>query len=233
MSPHDAARLNPQADEGADEGPRQRGPERFCIVDRASGPREGLIRFVLSPENMVTPDLKQRLPGRGVWVGAERRKIAEAVRRRLFARAFRRDVAVPEDLPDRVGAQLRSAALGTLGLSRGAGDMVLGFAKVEAMLRAGEAGLLLHASDARPDGMRKLDALAGGRVPVCRVFTGDELSLALGGGNVIHAAVKAGPRLQGALDRCRAVARYLGEIALPDGNEDKAGARQRPEEQDV
>ncbi|MGE0233133.1 MAG: RNA-binding protein [Flavobacteriaceae bacterium] len=229
MSPHDAAALNGETDTG----PRERGPERFCIVDRRSLPRERLIRFVLSPDNVVTPDLKQRLPGRGVWVGAEAGKIADAVKRRLFARAFRREVTVPADLPGDVAAQLRSAALGALGLSRRAGDMVLGFAKVEAMLKAGDAGLLLHASDARPDGVRKLDALTGGQLPVCRAFTGEELSLALGGGNVIHAAVKAGPRLMGTLDRCRALERYLGEIALPDGNNEKTGPRGRPEEQDV
>ncbi|MCB1475168.1 MAG: RNA-binding protein [Rhodobiaceae bacterium] len=228
MSPHDAAALN----EETDAGPRDRGPERLCIVDRRSQPRERLIRFVLSPDNVVTPDLKQRLPGRGVWVGGEAGKVAEAVKRRLFARAFRREVTVSPGLPDEIAVQMKSAALGALGLSRRAGDMVLGFAKVEAMLRSGGAGLLLHASDARPDGVRKLDALTGGFLPICRAFTGEELSLALGSGNVIHAAVKAGPRLEGTLGRCRAYERYLGEIVLPDGNNEMTGPRGRPEEQD-
>ncbi|MGE0845351.1 MAG: RNA-binding protein [Flavobacteriaceae bacterium] len=228
-SPHEAA------DEliEADAGPRDRGPERFCIVDRTARPREALIRFVLAPDGTVTPDVKGRLPGRGVWVTARAAKIDEAVRRRLFARGFRREVSAPADLAAMVGAQLRAQALGALGLARRAGDVVLGFAKVEGDLKAGRVGFLLHAADAAPDGVRKLSAAARGSVPVSRVFDADELSLALGRSNVIHAAVKSGPRLEALIDRCRFLERYLDGEALPAGDARLTGAATQPEEQDV
>lgn len=210
MLPHDAPVVVPETDDG----PESRGPERLCAVDRVAKPRDELIRFALSPDNVVTPDLKNRLPGRGVWVSAERGKIEDAVKRKVFARAFRKDVTVPADLPDLVGEQLKSSLLGAMGLSRRAGQMVLGFAKVESALRSGEAGLLIQASDARPDGIRKLAGLTGDTVETFRLFSADELSLALGRGNVIHASAKVGPQLKALMDRCRGYARYLGGSAL-------------------
>lgn len=194
----------------ADNGPRMREPERHCIVSRKVLPREQLVRFVLSPDGVVVPDLKARLPGRGAWVDATMAMVNEAVRRNLFARAFKRSVEVPDGLSDQVAEQLKTSALGALGLAQRAGLVLSGFTKVEAALRGSDAGFLLQAADGAPDGLRKLAGLAR-TTPICRIFTSEELSLALGRGNVIHAAVRSGPQLQALLGRCRRYARYLGQ----------------------
>jgi predicted RNA-binding protein YlxR (DUF448 family) len=42
--------------------------ERMCALTRAIAPRAELVRFVASPDGEVVPDLKECLPGRGMWL---------------------------------------------------------------------------------------------------------------------------------------------------------------------
>lgn len=187
-------------------------------MTRQSRPVDELVRFVRGPDGAVVPDIRQRLPGRGVWVTARRDLVADAARKRLFGRAFRAEARAADDLSETVGAQLREAALGALGLERKAGRLALGFAEVDARLRRGAVALLLHAADAAADGVRKLDqaAHAGGIAPpVCRVFTSAELGLALGRANVIHAALETGGASGAVIARCRRYETYVNGSA-PD-----------------
>jgi len=163
-------------------------------------------------------------------VSARREAVAEAVRKKLFSRAFRAETRAPDDLADSVGAQLKEQALGSLGLERKAGRLVVGFADVDAKLRAGRIGLVLHAADAASDGVRKLDqaahagARSGGRAPYrCRAFTSAEMSLALGRGNVIHAALEKGGASDAVIARCRRIDRYFDEDDGLDGSNRTAG----------
>lgn len=210
------AKTRPQAPEAddADDGPTGRMPERRCIVTRQVRPVEELIRFVAGPDGVVVPDIRRRLPGRGVWVTAHRRTVDEAARKGLFARALKARATAPADLAEQVAGRLKDAALGALGLERKAGRLKLGFTDVEALLRQGDAALVIHAAEAKPDGVRKLDQAAhsGGRRPAtCRAFTLAELGLALGRENVIHAALERARGGEAAAERCRAYERYRTE----------------------
>jgi predicted RNA-binding protein YlxR (DUF448 family) len=188
---------------------------RTCIVTRQAAPTDELIRFVAAPDGSVVADLRHRLPGRGVWVTGDADHVRQAEQKRLFARGFGEPVKVEPDLAGRVGEALVASAMGALSLARKAGSVTAGFAKVEAALRAGEAICLIHAAEAAADGSAKLDALARGdrgaeKLPVIRCFTGEQLDLAFGRTNVIHAALLAGPASQHALARMKAFVRYLG-----------------------
>jgi predicted RNA-binding protein YlxR (DUF448 family) len=195
--------------------------ERTCIVTRRSGAADDLIRFVAGPDGTVVPDLKRNLPGRGCWVTAQRVHVDKAAAKNLFARALKAPVAVSPELGATVDRLLAQAALGALGMARKAGRVVLGAAKVEAAARSGEAILVLHASEAAPDGIRKVAAArraarrAGG-VPAYKLFPEAELGLALGGTNVIHAAVLDGGAGLAALKRVAALGRFRG-ICPDDG----------------
>lgn len=192
---------------------------RMCIVSRKSMPAEHLIRFVAAPDGSVVADLKRRLPGRGANVEARREAVEAAVRRKLFARALKAQVKAGEALGAEVDGLLGRAALGSAGLARKAGQLVSGAAKVDAAIRARRAIAVVHAVDAAPDGIRKMDAArkateASGRanaIPAFRPFTADEMGLALGGENVIHAAVLAGSAGSAFLKRLEALAVYRGE----------------------
>ena len=170
-------------------------PERTCIATRETHPRAALLRFVLAPGGEVVFDLKGDLPGRGAWVKPARDALEEAIGRRAFSRAFRAQVKVPADLPERVVAQLREAAVSTLSMARKAGEAVAGFEKVREALRDGDVAVLLEATDGAQDGRRKVMALAQAAKPdVALVETLDsrELGLAFGRERVIHAAMKPG-----------------------------------------
>jgi hypothetical protein len=191
--------------------------ERTCIVTRKSGAPDDLIRFVVGPDCVLVPDLKRNLPGRGCWVSADRLHVERAAAKKLFARALKADVKTPADLGDMVDRLLAKAALGALGLARKAGAVAMGAAKVEAAARSGEALAVLHSIEASPDGVRKIMQarratahLGGPEIPDYKLFSEAEIGLALGGANVIHAAVLASDAGRAALKRIAALDRYRG-----------------------
>jgi uncharacterized protein len=197
--------------------------ERTCIVTRTSGTADGLIRFVGAPDGSVVPDLKRQLPGRGCWVTATRARVDEAVKKNLFKRGLKEDVTASPDLGALVDGLLIKSALGSLGLARKAGQIVTGSAKVEAAVRGKAAILVLHASDAAPDGVRKIDqarkavAYGGGPdIPSLAPFASPQMDLALGGTNVIHAAALAGSAGENLKKRIAALARYRGDSAMEE-----------------
>ena len=191
--------------------------DRTCIVTRRQSEPDELIRFVVGPDRAVVPDIKRNLPGRGCWVTADRVHVDKAAKKGAFARAFKAEVAVPEDLGGMVDRILAKSALGALGLARKAGMVALGATKVEASVRSGAALLVLHASEASEDGLRKITqarratAYAGGpEIAAYKLFSEAELGLALGGTNVIHAAVLAGDAGKAVQKRMVALDRYRG-----------------------
>jgi uncharacterized protein len=190
----------PAADAMTDLGPHGAAAamERLCIATREVRPVGEMIRFVAGPDGAVVPDLKRRLPGRGVWVTARRRVVEEAVRRRVFGRGLKCDVKAPADLPEVLDALLERSALDALSMAHKAGLVVLGFAKVEAAVARGPVIALLRARDAGADAGRKLAAAlrrrADGRTDgkIVEAFTSAQLDLALGRLNVVHAALLTG-----------------------------------------
>lgn len=193
-------------------------PERTCIVSRSVRPPGEMIRFVVGPGGAVTPDLKERLPGRGAWVTANAEAVRTAVKRRLFARAFKAEVTASPALAEEIEAALRADLRQALSLANKAGAVVAGFAKVEAAAEKGLAALL-HAREAAADGRRKLgqalrrrlgEAIWG--VPVIDEFAGDELEMALGRPHVIHAALVASAGSEGFLARWRRLRDFRGTM---------------------
>jgi predicted RNA-binding protein YlxR (DUF448 family) len=207
------------ADPDLDHGPRtdKSATMRMCAVSREVRPIDELIRFVVAPSGDVIPDLKRKLPGRGLWVQASRRTVAEAVRRHQFSRGFKRDVRAAATLPADTEALLERSCTEALAMAAKAGQVISGFAKVEGLLEQGRAGALIHASDGAADGIRKLDAIARQRagnigespdLPIVTALTSAQLDLALGRSNVIHAALLAGPASKTFLSRCQILVRY-------------------------
>jgi uncharacterized protein len=186
------------------------GSERSCAVTREVRPVSELIRFVAGPDGLVVPDVKRKLPGRGLWVTATREAVEQAMQRRVFPRGFKRDVRVSEDLPGQVDRLLERSALDALAIAGKAGLVVSGFAKVEAALTRGEALALIHASEAAADGRRKLGNTGpdGRELTVIEEFSGERLDLALNRPNVVHAALLAGPGSETFLARAARLVRY-------------------------
>jgi predicted RNA-binding protein YlxR (DUF448 family)/ribosomal protein L30E len=154
-----------------------------------------LIRFVAGPQSVVVPDLARKLPGRGLWVAANRAAVETAAKKGLFARAAKAKLSAPADLADQVESLLRARLLAGLGLARKAGRLTLGYEKSLAAISAGKAAWLIEASDGSEEGRRKLVAAgrrAASQPRLVVLFTSSELSLALGAPNVIHVVFLAG-----------------------------------------
>jgi uncharacterized protein len=190
-------------------------PERTCIVTGHKGSPDEMIRFVLSPSGEVAPDLRRKLPGRGVWTTLKSSVVGEAVRKQAFSRGFKTKVAAPADLAQRLDGMIERDTLQFLSIVNKAGLIVTGAGKVETAIRGGDILALLHASDGSADGIAKLERLARGRfgeeakkIERINLFSSSQLDLALGRTNVIHAALGAGEASAAFLYRARRLAEY-------------------------
>jgi predicted RNA-binding protein YlxR (DUF448 family) len=199
-----------------DAGPKTPGSERFCVVARAVKPAADMLRFVAGPDGTVVPDIKRKLPGRGVWVTATRTAVVEAVKRGAFKRGLKTNINVPADLADVVDRLLVRAALDALAIANKASRVITGFERVERAIAGHQVTALIHAADAAPDGVRKLAAALRRQsegnqapaVPAIRAFTASQLDLALGRPNVIHAALLGGREGVSFLARWQTLERY-------------------------
>ena len=208
---------------------------RTCIVSRQECAPEDLIRFVAGPDDQIVPDLGRRLPGRGVWVTAERGMVEEAVKRKVFAKGLKRQINAAVDLADQVDRLMVKRCLDALSLANKAGKVTTGFTRIEAALIGGSVAVLLHASDAAADGAGKLDrrflaisAQAGRDAVIVGELTGEQMSLALGRLNVVHAALSAGGATTKFLNEAGRVTRYRsGSRAFESQNRDRGDAAVR------
>lgn len=169
--------------------------ERRDIVSGEVMDEAKLLRFVAAPDATVVPDLARKLPGRGLWVAADRASVETAAKKNLFARAAKAKLSAPAGLADQVEGLLMKRLLDGLGLARRAGELTSGFEKVQAAVRSAKVAWLIEATDGADDGRRKLTNLARHIEPkpgLIGLFTSAELGLALGGENVIHSAFLAG-----------------------------------------
>ena len=204
--------------------------ERRDLVSGEVMDEARLVRFVAGPDGAVVPDLARKLPGRGLWVAADRASVETAAKKGLFSRAAKAKLSAPAELADQVESLLLKRLLSGLGLARRAGDLTSGFEKVSSAISSGKAAWLIEASDGASDGRRKLLAQArkSPRPPsVFGLFTAAELGLALGGENVIHTAFLAGR----AADRWAQDARRLSGFRplLPeDWREEPFGGERGP-----
>ncbi|MDG1408221.1 MAG: RNA-binding protein [Octadecabacter sp.] len=164
--------------------------ERRCIVTGETAPKAGLIRFVIGPDNMVYPDVLEKLPGRGMWVTASRDALDKAGKGQ-FSKSAKQAVDVPDGLTDEVERQLARRVVDLIALARKAGSAVCGFEKVKGWVSGGErVRALLQASDGSERGKTKLWTPEGARYFGC--LTAQELGLAFGRGEVVHGALASG-----------------------------------------
>ena len=171
--------------------------ERRCLVTREALPESRLVRFVVGPDNEIVPDLAAKLPGRGIWVSANRDTLERAVKKNLFAKAAKASVNAADDLPARVETLLIARMQEHLGLARRSGALVLGFDSVVRALGARrKPTVLIEARDGAEDGRRKVLAAARAQdldPKIIDVLSNAELSMALGRETVIHGALFPGP----------------------------------------
>lgn len=169
--------------------------ERRCIVSGETRPTSQMIRFVVGPEDEIYPDLAEKLPGRGIWVSGQRHMVEQAVKRGLFAKSAKARVHVKGDLVELVEHLMQERLFQTLGLARRAGELITGLERVFEALDKGILDAIIEAQDAGKDGARKLRAKIKASeedISVLKGLGAEQMGLALGRANVVHAGVVYG-----------------------------------------
>ncbi len=162
--------------------------QRRCVATGELFPRSRLVRFVLDGDGRVTPDISEKLPGRGIWVRASRPALRLAADKNLFSRAAKAKVkvAVPPDLSDVVASLLQRRCLEILGLAKSSGVVVLGQPQIEQAIKSDEIDFVLVADGAGADGMKKL-----GKAETIRCgFSRAEMARSLGRDDAVYAGLK-------------------------------------------
>ncbi len=193
-------------------------PERRCIATGERAPKGGLVRFVVGPDGAIVPDIEGRLPGRGLWVAADRAAIDRAARKGLFARAAKAPVTVPADLADLVEALLAQRVVALISLARKAGAAVSGLGKTKDWLVSGTAAVLVQASDGSPREKARLRP-PGGPDSLIGCLTAGELGLSFGRDRAIHGALAAGGLTERIVGEAARLAGLRNGTRVPVGGE--------------
>lgn len=164
---------------------------RKCIASGKICPSREMVRFVVGPESKIYPDLGQKLPGRGIWVKADRASVEKAVQKGLFSRGAKKKVSVDPALADQIESLLHQRLVQAVSMARKSGSAICGLEKVKAALVSGEADVLLQARDGSARGKSALKAPNGEESRI-EALSRAELGLAFGRDNVIHAAILSG-----------------------------------------
>jgi predicted RNA-binding protein YlxR (DUF448 family) len=212
---------------------RREETSRMCALTRAEKPVAELIRFVVGPGDVLVPDTEAKAEGRGVWLSLSRDAVAEAVKKKVFSRSLKTEVKLPEDLPGLTQLRLEQRYLNALSMARKAGQLTFGATKVRALIDNGSLIALITATDAAEDGRSKMvgplkalhyaaeeEEIDGFHVPHFELLSSEQMGLALGLENVIHAALTKGAAAQAAVEKARRLALYtakpMGDITDRD-----------------
>ena len=208
---------------------RREETTRMCALTRAEKPVAELIRFVLGPDGVLVPDTEAKAEGRGVWISLSRDAVAEAVKKKVFARSLKTEVRLPDDLPGLTQLRLEQRYLGALGMARKAGQLTFGATKVRGLIETGNLIALITATDAAEDGRSKMvgplkalhyaaaeEEIDGFEVPHFELLSSEQMGLALGLENVIHAALTKGAAAQAAVEKARRLALYTAKPTEKD-----------------
>lgn len=208
---------------------RREETTRMCALTRAEKPVAELIRFVLGPDNVVVPDTEAKAEGRGVWISLNHQMVAEAVKKKVFARSLKTEVTLPDDLPGLTQTRLEQRYLNALGMARKAGQLTFGATKVRGLITTGDLIALITATDAAEDGRSKMvgplkalhyaaeeNGIEGFSVPHFELLDSEQMGLALGLENVIHAALTRGAAAQSAVEKARRLALYTAKPTETD-----------------
>jgi hypothetical protein len=199
------------------------GTLRLCAATREALSPDDLIRFVADPSGDIVPDLARRLPGRGVWVKADKTVVARAVRANVFAKSLKRAVRAAPELPERLDHLIEKRVLEALAIAKKAGLVTTGFQQVDELVESGAATVLVQAADAADGGrdkiQRKFAAVARARGRNAALVTSlstEQLSLAMGRSNVVHAALIHGGAAERFFDEAERLKRYRSGIGASD-----------------
>ena len=164
---------------------------RKCIVTGELLDKSRLLRFVVTEDKLLVPDLYKKLSGKGVYVSSSYKHLKFAIEKNLFAKVLKQNVKISEELLQIVENVLHKNALNAISLAKKSGDVLIGFDKVTEAISQGNVRFILEAIDAGNDGHKKLQHKAE-NLFVYRLFSVEELDEALDKVNTVYLAFLKG-----------------------------------------
>ena len=164
---------------------------RKCVVTGSVKPLSELLRFVVTPDNMLVPDFDKKLDGRGLYVCVSNKLLKKALEKKLFTKSARVCLKISQDFEKQTRHLLYQKGLNWVNLARKAGALAVGFEKVKASILKHQAAFVIRAADAADDGAKKLKAVVDD-VQVFDMYNSDDLSTALKTENTVYIAVLKG-----------------------------------------
>lgn len=177
-----------------------KGPERRCVACGQTRDKSGMIRFVKAPDDQVVPDIAEKLPGRGVWVCANKEALAKAIKTGGFARGLKARVKADDTLIDMTTDLLKKRVLSLLTMALKGGQAYMGFDQVRSAAKGESLAFRIEASDGSEGGRGKIRVLTKAAdkeleqrpTSVIGCFSAAELGRAFGREDIVHAAIKRG-----------------------------------------
>ena len=195
---------------------QQEKPQRSCLGCRQTRDRDGLIRYVLSPQGELVADIEAKLPGRGAYTCVSETCLRTALKQRQFSRAFKREVAavMPDDMVGQVAAIMQKRILGYVGLANKAGQVISGGSLVSEAIRGGnKPGLILVAADVSEAIGEKIEQLAAVHHIACfRIMNKDDFGTILGKAPRSAIAIRAGGFVAQLTNEIKRYRNFLGEV---------------------
>ncbi len=178
-----------------------KGTERRCVASGETRETSNMIRFVKGPAGDVVPDIMEKLPGRGVWVSAEKAMLEKAINSDAFSRGFKAKSPVDDSLLDLTTSLLNRRVLSLMTMSLKAGQAYIGFDQVKSAAQGNPLAWRIEASDGSAGGRSKIRVLTKSfakefdqpEAGVIGCFSSAELGKAFGRNDIVHAAIKTGP----------------------------------------
>ena len=163
-------------------------PKLFtCLSTGLKLDSKNLLKFVLAPDNSLTLDLMDNLPGRSFWITASREVLEAACKKGLFSETASCQVILRENFISYVETALVEQFNSTIGFCRRAGFLIWGFEKVKTALVKKEVILRIEALDGSKSEKRKLDSIT--IVPVLQSLYAYELATSFRRERLIHCAL--------------------------------------------
>jgi len=172
--------------------------ERRCLASGDTRDPIDMVRYVLSPDGVVMPDIAGKLPGRGVWVSSDRKSLEKTIALKSFGRGFKTKSKVDGDLVTLTENLLARRVLGLITMARKAGVIAMGFDQVQSMAREAAIAFRIEAKDGSKDGRSKIRTLSKAMNReqdladpiVIGCFTAQDIGKALARDSIVHAAIK-------------------------------------------
>ena len=163
-------------------------PKLFtCLSTGLKLDSSNLLKFVLAPDNSLTLDLMDSLPGESFRISASREVLEASCKKGLFSETASCQVILRENFISYVETALVEQFNSTIGFCRRAGFLIWGFEKVKTALVKKEVILRIEDLDGSKSEKRKLDSIT--IVPVLQSLYAYELATSFRRERLIHCAL--------------------------------------------